>query len=355
MLRPEEIPPEIRQTLLQHQLEQAARVQKFGHGHPIVSWIHQGCRMVAVRSTVYYSKSWKTFHDFLGDYIKMKLTRAWGNAEIAKPFEDRHPIMQWYHLKCDFDRIYIKIPGKVHSGIMTGPVKAYFSLAHDLYTLDHHGLLSEKLLRRLKIRDQYQGARHEIYTYAAFIRAGFDIVPENEADSSDSHCEFAATHKQTGLQYSVEAKSRHRPGVLGHEGAPQPVEEITADAYRLLQEAFKKTAAYDRIVFIDINVPPIRGRTPFDSKYVERLFGQLNRLEEKQFATDPWPAAFLFFTNHPNHFVAANDQDPGHTVLFTGFNMPDFKKDDSTVIAKYPAIMQLYDSVLNHALIPHEF
>ncbi len=163
-----------------------------------------------------------------------------------------------------------------------------------------------------------------------------------------------ASWRRSWLKYSVEAKSRHLPGVLGRDGAPQPVEEIKADVYRLLQDAFKKTAAHDRIVFIDGNVPPIKG-SPFESKYVEKVFDQLNRLEGTQSATDPWPAAFLFFTNHPNHFVGANDQDPGHTIFFTGFNMPDFKKDDAIVFTKYSAVMQLYDSVLNHEKIPHEF
>jgi len=34
--------------------------------------------------------------DFLSDYVKQTLGGDWGNAEIAKPLSERHPVMQWY-------------------------------------------------------------------------------------------------------------------------------------------------------------------------------------------------------------------------------------------------------------------
>ncbi len=50
------------------------------------------------------------------------------------------------------------------------------------------------------------------------IKAGFEIEFEDESDRSSTHCEFIATHKKSKRKYSVEAKSRHRPGFLGHPG-----------------------------------------------------------------------------------------------------------------------------------------
>jgi len=350
-----EIPPEVQQAFIQHQVREAERIRKFGHVGPIIAADHQGYKFVAVGNRLHYSKSWKTFHDFLWEYIAAVVTKEWGDAELKKPFAERHPIAQWYHHLCDFQRMAAREePGGIYSAIATGSVMAYTALAYDLYTLAHHTLLQAKLVRRLQNRDQFQGARYEIYVSAAFVRAGFDVKLEDESDSTTTHCEFTATHQATGLYYSVEAKSRHRPGFLGQPGTPQPLEEIETDVYRLLQKALRKQAAYDRIIFIDVNVPPQVG-TIFETDWFRKVATQIMRLEESQSAANPWPPAFVFFTNHPYHYVGNDQTEPGKSSIFTAINMPDFKQPNPAVLGKYPAIAQLLDSVINHTVVPHEF
>lgn len=359
--RVEEIPPQVLQAVLEHQQKEQERIRKYGHVRPPITLEHQGHRLVATGNTLRFSKTWRTFHDFLGDYIKQVLGSDWGNAELKKSFEERHPILQWYHHVCLHQQRTVKVPGEIYETVATGPDMAYLSLAYDLYTLEHHALLREKLVKRLKLRDQFQGARYETYVAAAFVRAGFEVELEDETDSAESHCEFTATHKQTKLKYAVEAKSRHRPGFLGYPGKPQPVEEIEADVYRLLQRALTKKADHDRIIFIDVNVPPHTGNI-FEG-WGDTVAKQLKRLEDSQDPRKPWPPAFVFFTNHPYHYVDVEAPEPGRTVLFTGMNMPDFKQPETgesaeeysaRIAAKYPTIIQLYDSVLNHTEIPHE-
>ncbi len=68
---------------------------KQGEVRPIISLDHQGYKFVAVGNRFLYSKKWKTFHDFLFDYIKDILGSEWGNSELKKPIQQRHPIMQW--------------------------------------------------------------------------------------------------------------------------------------------------------------------------------------------------------------------------------------------------------------------
>jgi hypothetical protein len=150
----------------------------------------------------------------------------------------------------------------------------------------------------LKDINQFQGARYEIYVTASFVRAGFEVELENETERTTSHCEFTATHR-TGAKYSVEAKSRHRQGILGREGvAPS-----------------------------------------FD------------------------------FTNHAYHYVSAETPEPGKVAVFTGINIPDFKRGPNTgvevvgaaIIAtkalseKYPALKELSESVFNHTKMPQAF
>lgn len=81
------------------QRAEAAQVQRErqqGLGKPIVSGELHGYRLVAVKNRLLHSKGWKTFPDFLGDYIKLAIGSEWGNIEIAKPVEQRHPILIWY-------------------------------------------------------------------------------------------------------------------------------------------------------------------------------------------------------------------------------------------------------------------
>lgn len=93
------ISPEVERAFVQHQLREAERARKFGHVRPIISTDHQGYKFVAVGNQLHYSKSWKTFHDFLWNYIAGVVTKEWGDAELKKPFEERHPIVQWYHYR----------------------------------------------------------------------------------------------------------------------------------------------------------------------------------------------------------------------------------------------------------------
>jgi hypothetical protein len=80
-----------------------------------------------------YSNTWKTFTDFLGDYIKMTLGGDWGNSELKKPFEERHPVLQWYHHICVLQRESTEKVGEIYSAPVTGAVSAYYGLAYYLY------------------------------------------------------------------------------------------------------------------------------------------------------------------------------------------------------------------------------
>ena len=95
-----------------------------------------------------------------------------------------------------------------------------------------------------------------------------------------------------------------------------------------------------------------------------RMSQQLRRLEDSQRADDPWPRGFVLFTNHPYHYVGDATPEPGRTTVFTSINNPDWKQPaDGTdaaahgarLAARYPALRDLVDSVMNHTEIPHDF
>ncbi len=357
----EELPVEVQFAALEQQakeaLRQAARIERYGQVRPPIIVDHQGYKVAVVGKKLLWAKHWNTFHDLLYSNIAQVVGIEWGRAELAKPEGERHPLIQWYHDAREFQRRRTAATGaSPYEVVATGPAIAYLLLAYDLYLLEHHALLQNALVTRLKQRDQFQGARYEVYVAACFVRAGFDITLEDETDTDTSHCEFNATHRATSTSYSVEAKSRHRPGYLGTAGHPVPLEDIKADVQRLLRAALRKRADHLRVIFTDINVPE-EERPPFQTDWFYRIADQLRALEDGQ-GDHPYPSAFVFFTNQPDHYVDTRGKAPGHTTLFSGFNLPEFRQDDGTdpgpaiesIALQHPAIIALYKSIMTHQI-----
>lgn len=306
----EELEKAIRYGMVRAEAQRVQRERQQGLGKSIISTEAFGQRFVAVKNRLMHSKGWKTFHDFLGDYIKMALGSEWGNTELQKPLEERHPILVWYHHLCDLQRKYIKTPGEVHVMPKTGAAAAYNHLAYDLYALDHNAELQEKLVGRLRDKANFEGARYEVFVAATLIRAGFDLAFENEDDRSTSHCEFVATSKRTGRSFSVEAK--HRAGNRFRLG-------------RQLNRALAKEAKHPRVVFIDINIPDV-AMTPGAPDRLQAALSDLRAFEGKTINEKSLPNAYIFVTNTPWHHHLL-EQGVRCEVLIDGFQIPDFKGD----------------------------
>jgi hypothetical protein len=141
-----------------HRAAERIREAQQGMGRPIVGFKSGKHQMVAVRNQIYFSDKWKSFPDFLADYLKQKIGSDWGNVEIAKPVAERHPILQWYDAYCRYQQATIKTPGEIATATVTGIVASYLGLAYGLYLLDHNVEVQERLIRRLKDRENFQGA-----------------------------------------------------------------------------------------------------------------------------------------------------------------------------------------------------
>ncbi|MDR4501161.1 MAG: hypothetical protein MRJ96_06895 [Nitrospirales bacterium] len=320
-----------------------------GLGRPIISLCHMGYRIVAVGSVLHYSKKWKTFHDFLFDYVKIAMGEEWGTEEIKKDFNKRHPILQWNDLICKYQREIIKEPEKVSEAPMTGAVQAYLDLSYNLYLLAHNLELQSRLINRLKNPDQFNGAYYETFVAATLIKAGFNLELENEEDVSSSHCEFTATFENTGTKYSVEAKSRepHKTSAV-----------ITNQLYN----ALRKTANHQRVVFIDVNVPETADEIQSLTWLQEAVLSMREKETDLTINGQPAPEAYVFVTNHPCRY-ALERPAPRQVVLGEGFKIPDFKHDFTSlsirealhVRDKHHPMFKVIDSVKDHSDIPSTF
>lgn len=300
-----------------------------GKGKPIIAVDVNGYKVVAVGSSLHWSKSEKTltFIDFLGNYIRSVLTPEWGNAEIAKPLEQRHPLLRWYDRLCRIQQEHYK-DGEVFGVPATGLVVAYISLAYNLYLLGHNAEVQTHLIERLRDPNSFYAALYETHVAAWFILAGFTLALENESDPRTSHCEFTA-HAPSGQRYSVEAKSR-QAGKLHFAIGNQ------------LASALKKVAGHPRIVCIDTNVR--QEQITDERAFVRDIVSQLRAQEQKLVIKgQPAPPAFIFVSNMPHH-LHLEEQRAKRALVMDGYKISDFGfKEFSSISDAYKARIKYAD------------
>ena len=329
---------------------QILQEQQQGLGRPVISTLHKGFRIVAVAGKIYWSKKWMTFIDFLNDYIKFVLDSRWGNAEIAKSFEDRHPILQWYDLVCRHQKSAIPVPGKVHMMQPTGAMHAYIHLSYNLYLLAHNQPTDEysnklqlELIKRLKQNDQFPGAYYETYVYAMLIKAGYSIELEDERDSSSTHCECVATFKKSGKKYSVEAKSIRRQGILG------VTENFTSKSLGgsvrdQLYKALKKKSEHPRIIFIDVNMPheEPKGGGLIPGWMADAIDVTVRSESNLTIKGNEPDSAYVIFTNYPST-QQLDGAGIGCSAVSAGFKINDFGYGKI-----YHRLRDRYDAKIRH-------
>ena len=137
---------------------------------------------------------------------------------------------------------------------------------------------------------------------ATCLRAGYSVEHENEKDPNSRHAEFTATHIQSGQIISVEAKSKHRPGVLGQPGERENSTEVNLRFGYLLNDAVAKQATHPLVVFLDMNMPFETARRflspPTPHPFILKT---LNQMRKQHGGMDP--ITQLIITNHPNHYT----------------------------------------------------
>jgi len=347
--------PEILRDAQRAELARQQWTNTYGHIRPHISLDFRGRKFVVAGGKLYYSgkNKWNFVSDFLFDYVPAVFGKEWCEAEFAKPEADRHPVLQW---RADGIRYMNRQPrrpdGSFHISVRTGPLAAYLGFAFNLFAIEDNSRFDKLLLERLKNRDQFQGARHEVFVEATCLRAGFSIEHEDEKDGSRRHAEFTARHKTTGQLVSVEAKSKHRPGILGQKGAPNTPGKLSLRFGGLLNDAIAKNPPHPLVVFIDTNLPfnaaaRVLGRHPLDpNKPSPIMMALLDRDRKEHGGRDLY--AMLVFTNHPHHYVAAHEPDPSKHVQAVVPNHP--------IGVQHPqALKDLFRAVNQYEQIPNEF
>jgi hypothetical protein len=224
---------------------------------------------------------------------------------MAKPLVERHIILQWRAERAQQFRKYqdARNPDGNVRAPSTGGMKALQVLADDVYQLAHVSDLPAKLLARLRDREQFQGARYEILIASLFARCGFEI--EFITDISKRNPEFFA--RKDGERVGVEAKSRHRAGVMNRHGEFD--KEARAEIKRLYEDAAAQNPDdYPFLIFIDVNLPLTPDVPLMQKAWVKEALQAFDYREQEERENRD---TGLILTNFGWHFSREEGTPPG--------------------------------------------
>jgi len=275
---------------------------------------HQGYTFRAIGNRLYYREKHRTYVDFLLELVKFAFGQKWHKTQVDTPEPERHVVMQWmgsWYRHCSTILPKDAPERAVFASAPTGDAQALLTLADDLYRLQLAGSLTSRLMRRLRIPTEFQGARYELQVASVFLRSGFEI--EWTTNEGGKRCEFHAVHRHSQQRVAVEAKSRKRPGVMGVKGS---FREDHAFGLESLYENARQQNPGDCpfCVFIDVNWPT----HPELPKMQKPWMGEIFRWAEKHVPTvdNPDTVTLSAFTNYSWHYQGSTLALP-HETLFT--------------------------------------
>jgi hypothetical protein len=302
----------VRNAFDQSQMVRARHFQHVGlHRPPLIAGDEQD-RFIVRGECIFH---WGGGGSFL-NFLEADLLREMGQA-----FRDNetHPLHIWWTaMRAQAEaRCNVGAGGRITSTVAT---LSFFTVAHDLFIIVDNAKSRERLLKSLRVADQFHGARYELMIASCLVRAGFKIEFSDETDSTRRHSDATVLHPRTGRSYFVEMKTKGRPGILGKPGLRPSPDEMKRDVSRLLRDALEKPAQGERLIFIDMNLPP-----PPSSWSGKGLWWQndalasIHAVEEQPGKVAANTSAFVVFTNLPSYQMPVAAYYVGLERAFTGF------------------------------------
>lgn len=342
-----EVPPEVWKRLKEQQKKRAEFEAKHGQGRPIISTDFKDWKVVVAGSDLHFGPKDKTkfFPDFLNGYLKGLLTVEWHKEQLAAPPEKQHQIWKWYLSLCNHQQTLKPDPDGVYRQEPTGAMWCWNRLAYDLFLIKHNASLQKILLERLKDRTSFQAARFELCVAACMVVAGYKIAFEDESDNRRKHPEFIATHAN-GYSIAVEAKSRHRDGVLDFKGG-KGSDKVEIDG--LLRDALSKDVKLPYYIFVDVNLP-VTDKIGEGNPWFKEMSETVRNLDA-EWDRGTFPANGIYFCNDPSHYILDNVVKP--YPPFWCYEFPS--KEPRFALPESDIPHRVAQATIQRSQIPNEF
>lgn len=322
--------------------------QYFGYVREILSCHFNGRRHVFVGGVLVTSENpsydWNTPADFLISHLKTTLGDDWFNQQVKLPINERHLIATWL-LNATFTVHDEKAP--VDSLRLNGSAFSALHLAYDLFVIANHGCLSDRkianrLINDLKIMNNFNGARYEIFVFATLIRAGFHLKLHDQLDGTNGRVtECQATHIKSNAIIQIEAKTRNVKNVLG---APTG-KKSKIRLYDKLRDAIEKDVKDPYIIFVDLNLEKFN--VIEEEEKLNKVRGEYKKLEEK--FSDKMPN-IVCFTNIPYHYESGDPLSKNSAFGLVQSKNPRVKLENEAEI-----LNAINNALQQHGYLPKEF
>lgn len=346
---PRPLPPEIISQIKEHYSKQFMHKEKYGDIKEIISVEFNGQRVVATGNKLNYSSEWKVFPDFLNHFLPDELGSEWGRRQLTLQDDDQNPVIHWRSSMIQ-SQINSRRDKDGLIGSCDGGANAWTRLAYDLYLIRQNSELKKKILSRLRDNVSFQGARFEVAVAAMMLASGYELTFSTESGPG-KHPEFFAKNKTNGITLAVEAKSKHRNGVMGFSGSPKEVTSDFSGIRKLLMDALNKDTKEPLLVFIELNLPFPLVVSDEANKIAKELKLMWNTVQEKDWLNG-FPAIGVFFYNDCSPWYLNKELPEGQSPIW-GLS---FKAANSRHIFESESLLvRIGQGCLQRSNIPVEF
>jgi hypothetical protein len=296
----------------------------------------QGGAMLGVGRELMPMEYSSSFKGLVSAYLYDELGDKFFTDQAKLLFLNRHPLSQWHTL-------ISKSESEIHNSPPEDRIAAellWNYLGYHLYLLKENATLPADIINRLSHRDQFQGARYELFAAAVMVCAGYEIEwIHNSKDGKK--VEFIATNSRTGTVFAVEAKSKHQEGILGFKEGENPKEIERLALRNLITKAIKKNPSQPLLVFVEANVPFTANEINDDlSNDISRAWDKINR----NMVPEGFPCVGLIITNdtgiwQPGESIAKDKGYPNWVASFSGPNRFEIDVDEEVTRIKNSIIL----------------
>jgi hypothetical protein len=314
--------------------------------------IANGKKVWALGNKVYVREQiHETFHDFLIFILAEKLGSQWMAEQQSFKESDRHYVYFCFEKYMEWRDSLIKksslLPTQKWEGVPNGWTKHLFCLAFDVASLEHTSDIPETLLKRLRNKKEYQGARYEIAIAAIFARLGFSIKWIDPRVDRLKHCEFIAV-SATGSSIAVEAKSRHKNGVIHEPGESDHENNSRGNKIKQLINKARLKSEYGKMpfmIFIDVNAHMGPAKKWTEIPWVKDIL-LLARRSTPITAQDPDLCTATYFTNFSFHYHEGRESNfQEHLSAIPQYTR--FSPDDPHIFANLQLALKNYGHIPN--------